>query len=85
LKRRIPKIEAPTAPIPTHIAYAVPMGRVCAAFESKYMLPARAISVKALGMMRVNPSVYFRPTAQNISNIPAKNNISHDEITNLLL
>ncbi len=31
LKKRIPMITAPTAPMPVHTAYAVPMGKVCVA------------------------------------------------------
>lgn len=38
----MPTIAVPTAPMPVHTAYAVPMGKVCVAFTSSAMLAIRA-------------------------------------------
>ena len=38
LNRKIPVRTVPTAPIPVHTAYAVPMGSVCVAFTNKIIL-----------------------------------------------
>jgi hypothetical protein len=70
-KSIIPKIAVPTAPMPVHIGYAVPSGSVLTETESKYILNTRATIVNALGQNFVNPSEYFKPTAQAISNKPA--------------
>jgi hypothetical protein len=53
--------------------YAVPMGMVRAARESRNMLAAIAAPVRMLGTGRVKPSVYLRPIAQPTSSRPATN------------
>src|SRR5690606_11417830 len=67
----MPRIAVPTAPTPTHTAYAVPTGNAFMASPSRYTLIAIDARVAAVGKGRVNPSVYFRPMAQPISNRPA--------------
>lgn len=41
LKKRIPIMTAPTAPMPVHTGYTVPMGIVFAARAIRYILKAR--------------------------------------------
>ena len=40
-KNTIPRMTVPTAPIPVHTGYAVPIGRVCTAFARSTMLSVR--------------------------------------------
>lgn len=42
LKKSIPIITAPTAPIPVHTGYTVPIGNFSAALAMRYMLNASA-------------------------------------------
>ncbi len=79
-KSKIPKIAVPKAPIPVHIAYAVPMGKVFNDIERNKTLKAIAVKVKIVGYIFVNPSEYFMPTAQAVSKSPAINNINHSII-----
>lgn len=51
----------------------MPIGSVFSASASKMMLAVIAASVSTDGTSRVNPSVYFRPTAQPTSIKPATN------------
>src|SRR5690606_5396785 len=66
------EMNAPSAPIPTHTAYAVPRGRLFIATDNSQTLTTMLTSVMAEGIRRVNPCVYFRPTAHTTSNSPAK-------------
>ena len=70
-KRIIPSIAVPTAPIPVQIAYAVPIGIDLTAADKKKKLKTIPVTVITLGQSLVNPFVYFNPTAQPISKIPA--------------
>lgn len=38
LKNKIPTNTVPTAPMPVHTGYAVPMGKVCVALAKRYIL-----------------------------------------------
>jgi hypothetical protein len=67
----------PTAPMPVHIAYAVPNGNERNASAISVKLRTIAIAVAAVGQNRVNPSEYFRPSAQPTSSRPAPSNASH--------
>ena len=69
--KTIPAIAVPTAPIPTHIAYAVPTGKDFIAIASNQILVMIAKTVPTVGQSLENPLVYFNPTAQTTSNIPA--------------
>lgn len=81
LKSSTPRIAVPNAPMPTHTAYAVPIGMVLAAQASSHMLPASAIAVSTLGQSFVNPCVYLSPTAQPHSSKPATSNAIHAMMT----
>jgi len=74
----IPVMAAPTAPIPVQTAYAVPVGSVFIAHDNSTMLTIIAVMVIMLGVNRLNPWVYFRPTAQTTSNKPAIKRIIQD-------
>jgi hypothetical protein len=79
LNKMMPRLAAPTIPIPVQTAYAVPIGKLFKAVESKKKLAIKAMPVKMLGTGLVQPWVYLSPTAQAISNIPAKIRKSHAE------
>ncbi|SHG48983.1 hypothetical protein SAMN05443144_13019 [Fodinibius roseus] len=66
------------APIPVQTAYAIPTGNVFKAKPSKATLRIMETPVKTDGQNFVNPSVYFKPTAQPISNNPATNKYIQD-------
>src|SRR5690606_20882690 len=63
--------------MPVHTAQAVLSGSVRSAMLSRTMLPTRAATVATVGPLRVNPSVYFRPTAQATSSRPARSKMPH--------
>lgn len=69
----IPYITVPIAPIPVQIVYALPIGRVLSEYDSSIKLINIAEMVIIDGYSRVNPTVYFKPTAHTTSNKPAKN------------
>ena len=77
LKNIIPQITAPTVPIPVQIAYAVPSGSVLVANARPMMLPVIAAITMIDGTSLVKPWLYFIATAQQTSNIPAKNKYNH--------
>jgi len=54
--QRMPPSTVPTAPMPVHTAYAVPMGRLRAASPSRTTLMMRAARVPSVGPRRVKPS-----------------------------
>lgn len=74
LKNRIPTITVPTAPIPVHTAYAVPIGKVCVAFIKSNILMVKAIKNPAYHPYMVIPDVAFalpKQKANVTSNNPA--------------
>lgn len=78
LKTNIPISAVPTAPMPVHTAYAVPIGRVCVAFTSRTILQVNAKRNPAYHMYIVVPVVSFafaRHDANATSNNPATINI----------
>jgi hypothetical protein len=76
----LPPITVPTAPIPTQTLYAVPTGMWRIAILKSHMLATMAITVRVVGRGRVNPTVYFKPTAQATSKMPAMLRINHGMI-----
>ncbi|HEU0302059.1 MAG TPA: hypothetical protein VFR37_21570 [Longimicrobium sp.] len=76
-KSTIPRMLAPTTPIPVHTAYPVPTGSVRSAVASSQKLAPMAESVPTLGHSRVNPSVYLSPIAQITSSNPAITRNTH--------
>src|SRR5688572_30407762 len=74
LKKIIPIRTVPTAPIPVHTAYAVPMGSVCVALYSKTMLIERQTKNPVIHQMELLPDVSRalpRQVANPTSNKPA--------------
>ena len=74
LKMKMPTSTVPTAPMPVHTAYAVPMGSVSVTLYNKYMLMERQIKNPAIHKMEVVPDVSLalpRQVAKPISNKPA--------------
>ena len=74
LKNKIPIKAVPTAPIPVHTAYAVPIGSFCVAFTRRIILTARHSRNPAYHPMAVEPllSLAFPKHAANAtSNRPA--------------
>lgn len=74
LKKKIPINTVPTAPIPVHTAYAVPIGKVCVALMSSSILMVREIRKPANQKYIVVPEVSFtfpRHEANATSNNPA--------------
>ena len=70
----IPKTAVPTAPIPVHTAYAVPMGKVCVAFTSNTILITNAIKKPKYHKTASLPVVSLalpRQNAKPVSNKPA--------------
>src|SRR6185312_16616303 len=61
----------PTEPIPVHTAYAVPSGRLRVATPTRPKLNTIMIAVATDGHKRVNPSEYFSPIENPVSNTPA--------------
>jgi len=74
----MPRIAVPNAPIPVQIAYAVPNGISFIEKDRRTILKIMLAIVKTLGQNLVNPSEYFKPTAQQISNTPAIIRINQD-------
>ena len=54
----MPYAAVPRAPMPTQTAYAVPMGNVLVASESRYMLSEIKSTQKHVGPKRVKPLVF---------------------------
>ena len=74
LKKSIPIITVPTAPIPVQTAYAVPMGNVWVARYSKYILIERQIKKPVIQAAEVVPDVSLalpRQVVKPTSNSPA--------------
>ena len=74
LKKKMPINTVPTAPIPVHTAYAVPMGKVCAALYSNTILRVRQTKNPPIQYHEVTPVVSFalpRQDAKPTSNKPA--------------
>src|ERR1700712_1425641 len=67
----MPSTTVPTAPIPVHTAYAVPIGRLRVATPTKPRLSTIMTAVATDGQKRVNPCEYFRPIENPVSNTPA--------------
>src|SRR4051794_40431206 len=67
----IPSATVPTEPIPVHTAYAVPSGRLRVATPTRPRLNTIMIAVATDGHKRVNPSEYFSPIENPVSNTPA--------------
>lgn len=70
----------PIAPIPTHTAYATPVGRLTIALASRKNDPSIAAIVSTLGHSTVNPCVRLSATAQTISSSPAQSSMIHAAI-----
>lgn len=77
----MPKTTVPMAPMPVQIAYADPTGKLLRARPNRATLIIMEMPVKRDGQNFVNPSVYFKPTAQPISNKPAMNKYIQDMIS----
>ena len=74
LKKRMPTITVPTAPIPVHTGYAVPMGIVCTAFANNVILrvrQARNPSPQRHHGVPDNPFILPRQNANPVSKHPA--------------
>ena len=74
LKKNIPTTTVPTAPIPVHTAYAVPIGNVCDALYNRYILIERQIKNPLIHSSCVLPVVPFalpRQVANAVSKRPA--------------
>ncbi len=83
LKRIIPKITVPITPIPVHTVYETLKGIV---FKDKFkntMLKHIALITAMDGISFEKFSVYFKPTAHAISQIPAKIKYIQSFIKNL--
>jgi hypothetical protein len=80
LNRKMPRIAVPNAPMPVHIAYAVPNGISLIEKERSTILKIMLATVKTLGQNFVKPFEYFKPTAQQISNRPATIKMNQDII-----
>mgnify|MGYP007004945804 CR=1 FL=1 len=69
LKKIIPTIAVPAAPIPVQTAYAVPTGRTLSDQLSSEKLPAANTKNPKLGQSLVNPleslSIVAKPTSRN--------------------
>lgn len=70
-KRSMPIIAVPTAPMPVHTAYAVPIGMDLSEKAMKTMLRTRETIVMAVGSGFVKPSESLRLNAHAISKKPA--------------
>jgi hypothetical protein len=81
----IPTMNAPTAPMPVQMVYAVPSGkeRIDAARRTK--LKTIVTTVTTEGHSRVNPSDCFIEKAQTISSKPAAMSMIHATADSLLL
>lgn len=71
LKYKIPIITVPTAPIPVHTAYAVPIGNSASALFRKIKLNTAQIKKPALHFNTVKFFERFRQVVNPISKQPA--------------
>ncbi len=74
LKKRIPTITVPTAPIPVQTGYAVPIGIVCTAFANSVMLRVRHTmnpNPQRHHGVPDNPFILPRQNAKPVSKHPA--------------
>lgn len=74
MKNMMPRSTVPTAPMPVHTGYAVPIGRLWTAFASRIMLNDRQIMKPAPHNHHAVPETSFifpRQNANPDSNIPA--------------
>lgn len=69
--KKIPAENAPTAPMPVQMVYAVPSGKFFIENESSAKLAITVMNVITVGTNRVNPSDCFIEKAQTTSNRPA--------------
>lgn len=74
-KSTIPNATVPTEPMPVHTAYAVPSGRLRVATPTRPRLSTIMRTVAIDGQSRVNPSEYFSPIENPVSNTPATTRI----------
>ena len=73
-KKNIPSIDVPTAPIPVHTAYAVPIGIVWVALINKIILIIRATTNPPYQRVASTPAASLalpRQKANAVSNNPA--------------
>ena len=73
----IPHAIPPTAPMPVHTAYTVPMGSVRSDCDMQNKLSAITAATDRLGQSRVKPSDCFISTTQPISARPATASHNH--------
>lgn len=66
LKKRMPTITAPTAPIPVHTGYTVPIGNRSAAFAIRNILSERAAKNPTHHHIRSWPEADFVLPRQNV-------------------
>lgn len=89
LNMTIPTKTVPTAPIPVHTAYAVPIGNSCVALRSNNMLIARQIINPPYQYVAIIPVDSFaipRQAAKPTSNRPAMiNKIQFIDLNSYLL
>ncbi len=74
LKNIIPTITVPTAPMPVHIGYAVPMGMVCTLFDNNIILierQAKNPNPHRYQGIPDNPFILPRQKANPVSKKPA--------------
>ena len=76
-KKTMPKMAAPTAPMPVQTAYAVPTGSCRSANPSSQKLRPAAMSVIVVNKCLVKPCEAFMLMAQTISSRPAATRSSH--------
>lgn len=73
-KNMIPNSTVPTAPMPVHTGYAVPIGMVCTATDSSHMLAVRLTmnpAVHKRNAMPFEPFIFPMQKAKAVSNMPA--------------
>src|SRR5690606_16728013 len=73
----MPSKAVPAAPTPVQTAYAVPAGSARIASASNQKLTAAPTITTTDGHSFENPSLYFSPSAQTISNSPATTSTAH--------
>ena len=76
LKNRIPMMAVPTAPIPVHTAYAVPIGIVCMALFRRKKLKEIQIKKPILQPMCLKLLENLRQVVNPTSKMPARISIS---------
>lgn len=69
--KKIPAANAPTAPMPVQMVYAVPNGKLFIENDNNAKLAITVTNVMTVGTNRVNPSDCFIEKAQTTSNSPA--------------